>query len=336
MMNPTQPPPQAQMMQFILGKWISKPIHAVARLGIADLLADGPMHIDELAEKSDSHAPSLYRVMRALAGLGIFSEKEDRLFELTPMAECLKSGALRSAALMFHSRWHDNAWDNLLHGVQTGDIPFDHAHGKPVMEWLGEHPGASGVYNRANAVKAMTSHRAIVEAYDFSGISVLTDVGGGYGTLMAEILIAHPGMKGVIADLPAVVQGAEEEIRKRGLESRCRATACDFFKEIPAGSDAYLMSHILHDWDDEQAIQILKNCRRTMSAGSKLLIVETVIPPGNEFSIAKLLDLEMFVIGSGRERTDSEFRNLFGSGGFTLSRIVPTEESISVIEGIRI
>ena len=229
----------------------------------------------------------------------------------------------------------ERAWDNLLHGVQTGGIPFEHAHGQPVMAWLGEHPGAADVYNGANAVKAMTAHRAIVDAYDFSGISVLTDVGGGYGTLMAEILSTHPHMKGVVADLPAVIPGAEEEIRARGLESRCRAAACDFFKEIPVGSDAYLMSHILHDWDDEPAGQILNTCHKAMTPGSKLLVVETIIPPGNEFSIAKLMDLEMFVMGGGRERTESEFRDLFESWGFTLSRIVPTREGIAVLEGIR-
>jgi hypothetical protein len=325
-------PPHAQLMQFILGKWISKPIYVVAELGIADLLANGPESIDTLAEKSETHAPTLYRIMRALAGVGIFSEIDNRCFELTPTAECLRTGAMRSIALMFHADWHDKAWDHLLHGVKTGKPPFDKAHGKPVFEWFNDHPEAAKIYNEANALKAMNSHRAIVDAYDFSEINILTDVGGGYGSLMAEILIAFPDLQGVVAELASVVQAAKAEIQARGLDTRCRVVECDFFKEIPAGSDAYLMSHILHDWDDDRCIVILKNCKRAMEPRSKLLIVEDIIPEGNTFSIGKLLDLEVFVMGGGRERTEAEFKRLFEKCGFKLARIFPTQESISVIE----
>jgi hypothetical protein len=334
-MTSKQVPPYAQMMQFILGNWISKPIYVAAELGIADMVADRPKSIDELAHMSKTHGPSLYRVMRALASVGIFLETSERSFELTPMAECLKRGAMRSIAVMFNSDWHDKAWENLLYSVRTGDVAFDKAHGKPVFDWLKEHPRAAEIYNEANAIKAMTSHRAIIDAYDFSNIARLTDVGGGHGALMAEILGANPAMKGVVAELPAVVQDAREFIRTRGLETRCEVIECDFFKGIPPGSDAYLMSHILHDWNDEVCYTILKNCHKAMKPGSTLLVVETVIPPGNEFSIAKLLDLEVFVMGGGRERTEKEFRDLFQSSGFTLSRVVPTPESIFVIEGIR-
>jgi hypothetical protein len=191
------------------------------------------------------------------------------------------------------------------------------------------------VLNEANAVKAANSHRAIVDVYDFSDVNTLTDVGGGHGALMAEILGANPLMKGIVADLPSVLQGAKRLIRTRGIEDRCEAVACDFFNEVPAGSDAYLMSHILHDWADEKCITILRNCHKAMKPESKLLVIEMVIPPGNEPSVAKLLDLEMLVITGGRERTKKEFRYLFESSGFELSRIIPTKESICVIEGIR-
>jgi hypothetical protein len=328
-------PPHAQMMQFILGKWISKPIYVAAELGIADMLTDGPKSIDELAHMISTHGPSLYRVMRALASVGIFSETGDRGFALTPMAECLKAGAMRSIALMFNSDWHDRAWENLLYSVRTGEVAFDKAHGMPVFDWFKDHPLAAEIYHEANAIKAMTSHRAIIDAYDFSGINTLTDVGGGYGALMAEILRANPAMRGVVAELPSVVKEAKEFIRTKGLETRCEVVECDSFKEIPPGTDAYLMSHILHDWDDETCQRILGNCHRAMKPCSPLLVVEAVIPPGNEFSVAKLLDLEVFVMGGGRERTEAEFRDLFESSGFTLSRVVPTPESISVIEGIR-
>lgn len=334
-MKPTELPPHAQIMQFILSKWISKPIYAIAELGITDMLSDGPKSIDELAQMSRTHAPSLYRVLRALASLGIFFETRNRCFELTPMAECLKTKAMRSIALMFHSDWHDKAWASLLDSVKTGKTAFEEAHGMPIFDWFKENPQAVKIYNEANAIKAMTSHRAIIDTYDFSGINMLTDVGGGNGALMAEILTANPAMKGVIADLPSVVKGAKEFIQTQNLETRCKVIDCDFFKEIPAGSDAYLMSHIVHDWNDEQCQTILRNCHTAMKPNSKLLVVEAVIPPGNEFSIAKLLDLEVFVMGGGRERTEAEFQDLFESSGFKLSQIVPTRESISVIEGIR-
>lgn len=334
-MTPTQVPPHAQMMQFILGKWISKPIYVAAELGIADMLSYGPKSIDELAHMSNTHAPLLYRVMRALASVGIFSETGETRFSLTPMAECLKAGAMRSIALMFNSDWHDKAWENLLYSVRTGAVAFDKAHGMPIFDWFRKHPRAAEIYHEANAIKAMTSHRAIIDAYDFSCIARLTDVGGGHGALMAEILKANPAMKGVVTELPSVVKEAKEFIRTRGLETRCEVIGCDFFKKIPPGSDAYLMSHILHDWNDEKCQRILGNCHAAMKPGSPLLVVESVIPPGNEFSVAKLLDLEVFVMGGGRERTEEEFRDLFESSGFSLSRVVPTQESISVIEGIR-
>jgi len=335
-MKPNQLPPPAQLMKFIVGKWISKPIYVAAELGIADMLAEGPKSIEELAQTSQSHAPSLYRMMRALASVGIFFETEGKRFELTPMAEYLKTGAMRSIALLFNSDWSDKAWGYFMDSVKTGVTAFEKAHGMPVSDWLEINPRAAEVFNEANAVKAANSHRAIVDVYDFSGINKLTDVGGGLGALMAEILIANPLMKGVVADIPPVIQKAKEIILSRGLEDRCKAVECDFFMKIPSGSDAYLMSNILHDWPDEQCRIILTNCLRAMKTGSRLLVVEMIIPPGNEPSVAKLLDLEMLVTTGGRERTEKEFKTLLESSGFKLSRTITTKESICVIEGLRL
>jgi len=217
-----EPPPPAQLTKFIVGKWISKPIYVVAELGIADILAEGSKSIDELAQTSRTHAPSLYRVMRALASVGIFCETEDRRFELTPMAECLQTGAMRSLALMFDSDWSDKAWGCFLDSVRTGNTAFETAHGMPVSDWLEKNPQAAAVFNEANAVKAANTHRAIVDVYDFAGINTLTDVGGGLGALMAEILTANPSMHGVVADIPSVVQEARATIRSRGLEAADR------------------------------------------------------------------------------------------------------------------
>lgn len=328
-------PPQAQLMNFIIGKWISKPIYVAAELGIADMLADGSKSIEDLALASRSHAPSLYRMMRALASVGIFAETQGNQFELTPMAECLKSGAMRSFALMFNSAWNDRAWEYFIDSVRTGETAFEKAHGMPVCDWLEKNPRAADVFNEANAVKAARSHRAIIDVYDFSGINSLTDIGGGLGALMAEILSANPSMTGIVADIPSVTRKAAEFIQSLELDDRCKAVECDFFKEIPAGGDGYLMSHILHDWPDDQGKSILRNCHNAMKPDSRLLVVEMIIPPGNQPSIAKLLDLEMLVTTGGRERTEEEFKTLLESSGFRLSRIIPTKDGISVIEAIR-
>jgi len=223
-------PPPAQLMNFIVGKWISKPIYVAAELGIADMLAEGTKTIQELAQLSHSHAPLLYRMMRALASVGIFSELEEKRFELTPMAELLKSGAMRSFALMFNSDWSDKAWGCFIDSIKTGCTAFEKAHGLPVSEWLEENPYAAEVFNEANAVKAVNSHSAIVDIYDFSGINILTDIGGGLGVLMAEILIANSSMNGIVADIPSVICNTKEIIKSQGLENRCKTVECDFFK----------------------------------------------------------------------------------------------------------
>ena len=308
--------PPVQLMQFIVGKWISKPIYVAAELGIADILAEGSKSIEEIARVNRSHAPSLYRMMRALASVGIFSEIGEKRFELTPMAGYLKDGAMKSIALMFNSNWSDKAWGYFMDSVKTGDTAFEKAHGLPVSDWLKKNPRAARIFNEANAIKAANSHRAIVDVYDFSGINMLTDIGGGLGALMAEILIANPVIKGVVADIPSVIQDTRRIIQSRGLADRCEAVECDFFKAIPAGSDGYLLSHILHDWPDDQCQIILNNCRQVMKLHSKLLIVEMIIPPGNQPSIAKLLDLEMLVTTGGCERTEKEFKTLLESSGF--------------------
>jgi ubiquinone/menaquinone biosynthesis C-methylase UbiE len=325
----------AELMKFILGKWISKPIYVAAKLKIADHLSDGPKSIQHLARLVNAHTPSLYRIMRALACVGIFFEGDDGRFELTPMAACLKSDALRPVALMMHSDWHERAWNRLLESVQTGKIAFDAAHGMPIFEWFGRHPKAAAVYDQANAIKARTSHRAVVEAYTFSGIHTVMDVGGGTGALLVEILNANPALKGVIADLPRTVASAKAYIRAQGLAPRCAAIACDMFEKIPSGSDACLLSHILHDWEDPQCMVILTNIRKALPPGGRLLVVEALIPPPNQFSITKLLDLEVFVMGGGRERTRSDYRVLIESAGFEFTRVVSTHESVSILEAVK-
>ena len=333
-MNQTELPPHAHLMQFILGKWISKPIYVAAELGIADLLSEGPKSIDALADATNTHAASLNRVLRGLACVGIFAEVSERHFGLTPMAECLQTGALRPIARMFHADWHDRAWDHLLDSVRTGRTAFEEVHGKPAFDWFKTNTEAAKIYQEANAVKVRNSHRAVIDNYDFSGIKKMTDVGGGLGALLALILESNSEMQGIVADLPEVIKETAKQDHIKKLKSRCKPVACDFFKQVPAGSDAYLLSHILHDWDDEHCRKILQKCHDATAYDGKLLVVEAVIPAGNSFSIAKLMDLEVFVMGGGRERTEAEFKQLFQSSGFRLSRMIPTHETIAVIEGI--
>lgn len=334
-MKPQELPLPAQLMKLIVGRWISKPIYVAAELQIADLLAAGPLSIEALAQQTQTHAPSLYRVLRALASVGIFTETSDKYFALTPMAEFLKTGALRSAAIMFNADWSDRAWEFFLDSVQTGENAFEKAHGMTLEDWLEKNPVNAKIFNEANAIKAQTTHRAVVDHYDFSAIKSLTDIGGGTGALLLEILKANSQMTGIVADRPDVVAEAKRSIQNRGMEARCRVLACDFLQEIPGGSEMYLMSHILHDWPDAKCRLILKNCYRAMQPGSRLIIVEMIVPPGNTPAVAKLLDMEMLVITGGRERTEAELGELLEVTGFKLARVISTRENIDIIEAIR-
>jgi hypothetical protein len=232
-MNPPEISPQDQMMQFITAKWISQPIKVAAQLGIADLLADGPMNVEDLAEKTGTHAPTLYRLLRALAGRGIFEEQEGEVFGLTPMAQCLQTGAMRGLALTFLSDWHEKAWASLAHSVKTGGPAFDHAFGQPAFEWLEEHPDESALFNQFQSEKTARFIPAVVGAYDFSGIKKLADIGGGTGALVLEILKANPDLKGCVAELPQVARQAGGPSRPADWPIAARRLHATFYKQRP-------------------------------------------------------------------------------------------------------
>lgn len=333
-MTPETLPPEAQMMNFILAKWISKPIHAAATLGIADLLADGPRSVTDLAKCLDLHADALYRLLRSLAGVGIFCETTARCFSNTPLSGCLQEGRMRGAALMFHSKWHDAVWDNLLYAIRTGRPAFEKVHGASVFDWLGNHPEEAKIFQQANAFKAAHTHRLVLEAYDFAGIETLAELGGGTGALMVEILRAHPHMIGSVVELPHVIPLLKENIAKSNVKTRMKAVPCDFLQHDPPKSGAYLLSHVLHDWPDEDCIRILTGCRRAMGRDAKIIIIEGIVPSGNEFSIVKQLDLEVLLMGGGRERTIEEFKELLLCSGLRLAHRAATMDYISVLEGI--
>lgn len=323
-----------RLMQMITGKWLSRPIHAAVELGIPELIAGGPEGVDELAEMTGTMPDLLYRMMRALASVGIFEEVEDRRFGLTSMASLLRDDALGPVAGMFNAPWNDTAWMYFLDCLRSGETPFEAAHGMPLERWLADNPAAADVLMRANGVKAAYSHSCIVDAYDFGAAGTVVDVGGGNGSLILEILGSNPGLTGIVAEIPSVALSAGKLVRKAGMQERCRAVECDFFEDVPEGGDIYILSNILHDWDDAACIRILDNCFAARGEGTRLLVVEAIVPPGNEPSVAKLLDLEMFVVTGGRERTGEEYSLLLESAGYEVIRIIPTGGTVSIIESV--
>jgi hypothetical protein len=317
---------------LMTGYWYTQAIYVAAKLGLADLLADGPRSAAELAEATATDWRSLYRLLRALASLEIFAEDDRQRFCLTPMAECLRSGSMRSLAIM-RGEWQYQVWGRLLYSVQTGQPAFEKIHGMPVFEFLSRHPDKGQIFDEAMTGVHGRETAAMLDAYDFSGIATLADIGGGNGSVLTAVLQRYPAVQGIHFDLPGVAERARTAIAAAGLAGRCRVIAGNFFESVPAGADAYLLRHIIHDWDDDRSLTILRNCRTAMAAGGKLLVVEGVVPPGNEPSISKFFDLAMMVLPGGMERTSEEYDRLFAAAGFRLSRITPTKTWVSVIEG---
>jgi hypothetical protein len=323
-----------QLDQMISGYWTSQAIYAAAKLGIADLLAAGPQTAEQLATTTETHAGALYRVLRALASVGIFAENGQKEFALTPLAEFLRSdvpGSKRALAMMSGDEQF-KAWSEIMYSVQTGKTSFDKIYGQPIFEYLSQHPEKGQIFDRAMTGIHGRETGEILEAYDFSGIQTLVDIGGGNGSNLINTLQKHPEMKGILFDLPQVVERAQPHIEAAGLLDRCELTGGNFFESIPTDADAWFMRHIIHDWDDEKSLTILRNCHAAMPENGKLLIVESVIPEGNDPFPGKFLDLVMLMIPGGKERTAEEYRFLFAEAGFELTRIIPTESELSILE----
>ena len=331
-------PADAVLLQLITGSLVSQAVYVAAKLGVADLLTSGARTPRELAESTGAHAPSLYRVLRALASVGVFSEREDGAFELTPMAWVLQSnvaGSLRDTAIFMGEEWHWRVWGHMLHSVKTGETAWSHVHGAEIFPYLAANPEPSAIFDRAMTSFSHSAAEAVVEAYDFSGIEQIVDVAGGHGSLLARILRKSPATKGVLFDQTHVIEAARGYIESAGLGGRVEFLSGDFFESVPEGADAYVMKHIIHDWDDERSIVILKNIARAMNKDGRVLVVEMVVPRGNGPHFGKILDLEMLVAPGGVERTEAEYVSLFARAGLRLSRIVPTKSPYCVIEAVR-
>jgi hypothetical protein len=312
-------------------------LYVAAKLGIADLLADGSKPIEELAAVTGTQAPALSRVLRALVSVGVFTQDAQHRFALTPRAALLRTdvpGSLWSMAVYWGSPWIWCAWSQLLEGVRTGQTAFDLVHGVPFFTYLEQHPEAAAVFNQYMGERGDYRHTALAAAYDFSGMHLVIDVGGGHGAALSAILQANPALRGVLFDLPPVAAGAQDHLAAAGVADRCDTVGGDFFAAVPAGGDAYLLSGVLHDWDDERALQILRNCRRVMAGHSKLLVQELIMPEGNAPSPAKLVDVMMLTFLGGQQRTEAEFRTLYAKAGFQLTRVMPTPSGDCIIEGV--
>jgi hypothetical protein len=319
--------------------WISRAVYAAAKLGLADKLAGGPRSAAELAKETGTHAPALHRLMRLLAGLGILkTEPDGQRFALTPMGETLKSraqGYARETLLALAGDFGWKGFGEYMYALETGRTGFEKAFGMPAFDYLAQHPEDAANFSLAMVGVHGDEPPAVVAAYDFSGFGTVVDVGGATGNMLVEILKRYPGPRGVLFDLPHVVRDAAERFRALGLADRFRAEGGSFFDSVPAFGDAYVVSHVIHDWSEDQCLTILGNCRRAMKPDAKLLIVEMVLPAGDEMHPGKLLDLTMLVLPGGQERTEAEYAALLEKAGFRLTRVVPTASSASVVEAVK-
>jgi hypothetical protein len=328
------PPPHAQLIQMAMAHWMSRVVYLAATLNLADHLATGPKSADELAGPTATDAPSLYRLMRALANLGILSESSTRRFSLTPLGEALKIGApgsARASVLTLASDWWVQGFGELAYSVQTGKSGFEKALGMPIFDFLAQNPSAASMFSET-MIGFHGEEPAAVATYDFSRFKTIVDVGGATGHLLTTILSRHGQPRGILFDLPHVVRDAPPLLESRGMKDRVTIEEGSFFDRVPQGADAYLLSHIIHDWSEPQCLTILGNCRRAMDPNGRVLIIEMVLPEGDEPHPGKMLDLMMLVGPGGQERTPPEYAALLDKAGFRMTQVVPTASAVSIVE----
>jgi len=339
---PASIPPQMLLYQMGTGHYLSRALGLAAKLGIPDYLGRGARHYREVAAELGVHPPSLNRVMRLLASAGIFDEQVDGKFSLTPLGELLRSdapGSMRAALLVFAGEAIQASWAELEYCVKTGQPAFRKLSSDAKNAFDGfSDPQAAGTFDDAMAAFSAQTALAMVPVYDFSKFGKLADIGGGNGALLIGILRENPALKGMVFDQPASAERAAKRIAESGLEARCEAVGGDFFKEVPRGAGAYLLKHVIHDWNDDDAIAILKTCRRAMDGSdAKLLLVEGVYPEqidqSPESRGAAFNDVNMLVSTGGRQRSEAEFRAIYQGAGFRLTAIVPTAARVCIIEG---
>ena len=337
---PSQPPDPGQLlMQMSTGFMVSSALYPVTKLGIADLVAEAPQPVSKLAETTGANEDALYRVLRALSSIGIFAEVSPRTFGLTPIANLLRSdvnGNLRELVLWVTNEFHFKVWGQLTHSVLTGQPSVEKVYGKACFELFPELPETNVEFNNAMTNISATTVPVVLENYDFSGIDTLADVGGGHGFLISQILKHYPNMQGTLLDMPHVIEGANARIERLGLTSRLQTCPCNFFESIPPGGDAYIMQHIIHDWNDAKCHIILTNIHKALAGkkNGKLIILDSIVKAGSAPDFCKWLDLEMLTMPGGKERTEEEFRVLLQQAGFKLTRSIPLQGMVGIIEAV--
>ncbi len=332
--------PGEVLMQLATGYMASAALYAATKLGIPDILKSGPKPVSEIARACAANEDAVFRVMRALASAGVFDEIAPRTFALTADGELLISDrpdSLRPMVLWLDDKFHFDTYPELPYAMKTGQTVVEKVFGETCFGYFEKNPDESKVFNEAMTGFSRMFMPAVLDAYDFSWLNgkTLVDVGGGHGYLMTSILKKYPEIHGVVSDLEHVVAGASEMIRNAGVESRCTTHCGNFFESVPP-ADAYIMKHIIHDWDDEKSTTILKNCARAGRGKTRVLLTESVVAPGNEPHFAKWLDLEMLLLPGGKERTEADFAKLFEGAGFKLNRVVPTKGALYVIEAEKV
>src|SRR5262245_20073046 len=332
----TSAPPEVALLQLTTSCWISQAVYAAAKLGLADLLRFGPKPIIELAGATETDPGSLRRLLRFLAGAGVFAETDDGRFQLTPMAECLMSDgphSMRAWATMIGEDWHWRMWGELLYSVRTGKPAFDLVHGMRPFEFFPRNPDSARIFDEAMSGLSASEVGPVLAAYDFSKYRKIIDVAGGNGSLIIPLLKISLETNAVLFDLQHVIERAKGRIEREGLTKRLETVGGDFFQDVPAGGDLYILKHVIHDFRDEDALGVLRNCRQAMSGDARLLIIEMVIQPGNELSFGKLVDLDRWLTG-GVERAEAEYRTLLAEAGFRLEKTIPTSSPVSIIESV--
>ena len=321
--------------RLLAGAWVAQAVFVAAKLGVADHLRDGPLSAEDLASACGAHPGALGRVLRALSSIGVFETRVDGRFALNRLASPLRSdvpGSLRAYALMNGGHLVWRSWGEIEHSVRTGRPAFEHVFGAPLFDWFAANPCERRVGAEALRAASAADDAAILAAYDFPAEGVVADIGGGQGSLLATILAARPGLRGILLDTPQVIGLAGPRMAAAGLDARCSLVAGDFFDAVPKGANICILKKVLHDWDDDCALAILRRCRAAMRDGSRLIVAEMVIPDGNAASDAQWLDLLMLVYAGGRERSVAEHAELLDAAGFGLSRVLPAASGITLLE----
>lgn len=330
-------PPHVQLIQIGTAYWGSQMLLAAARLELADRLAAGAKSADDLAQTLGLDAGACYRFLRSLAGMGLLTEVQSRSFALTPLGEALRKDAPGSAYATIMVLTGDacsRSWEQLLYSLQTGKTGIEKAFGEPLFDYLAKRPGEASLFSETMVGFHGAEPPAVARAYDFDSLGSIVDVGGATGNMLVHILRQHPRPRGVLFDLPHVVADAPAFLDAHGMTDRVSIESGSFFEAVPEGHDAYVLSHIIHDWDEAQCLRILRNCRRAIDPRGRLLIVEMVLPEGDTPHPGKMLDMMMLVGPGGQERTAAEYAALLEQAGFVLAEVVPTDSDVSIVEAV--